>query len=278
MQTFLPYPSFAESSAVLDSPRLGKQRVETLQILRAVLIPSYGWQSHPVTQMWRGYLPALTLYGLANVDAWVARGHADSTRELIAEFAPDVVSLTQEDLAARGMLPPWIGDEEIHRSHRSNLIRKDPDFYGPLFPGTPGDLDYVWPRPGDRDSAPAGSPLWIVRPRTATESEEWREEGIVGIWDRSPVGRDTPKWRAQLAEFVESLEPGTEVATLVGNDPVLHRARITGDAQMRQVESGAVLLVRPVEYDGTLTRADFAVPAVLQDPRSVFPAPLGAAG
>ena len=53
MQTFLPYPSFEESSVVLDSPRLGKQRVETLQILRAVLLPSYGWQRHPVTQMWR---------------------------------------------------------------------------------------------------------------------------------------------------------------------------------------------------------------------------------
>ncbi|WP_210481445.1 MSMEG_6728 family protein [Naasia sp. SYSU D00948] len=274
MQTFLPYPSFTESSAVLDSPRLGKQRVETLQILRAVLLPSYGWQPHPVTRMWRGYLPALTVYGLANVDAWVQRGHADSTRELIAEFAPDVVGRTQEELAERGMLPPWIGNEEIHRSHRSNLIRKDPDFYGPLFPGTPPDLDYVWPEPGERAAAPDGRPLWIVRPRSASESEEWLDEGIVGIWDRSPVGRDTANWRAQLALFVEALEPGTEVATLVGNSPVLHRARITGDAQMRQLESGAVLLVRPAEYSGTLARADFTVPAVLQDPRSLFPAPL----
>jgi hypothetical protein len=275
MQTFLPYPSFQESSAVLDSPRLGKQRVETLQILRAVLLPSYGWQRHPVTQMWRGYLPALTLYGLANVDAWVGRGHADSTRGLIAEFAPEVEGRTQDELAERGLMPDWLGNEEIHRSHRSNLIRKDPDFYGPLFPGTPGDLDYVWPGAGERAAAPAGPPVWIVRPRTADESEQWREEGIVGIWDRSPVGRDTPNWRAQLSTFVEALEPGTQVATLVGNDPVLQRARITGDAQMRQLESGAVLLVRPAEYDGTLERSDFPVPAVLQDPRSVFAAPLG---
>jgi hypothetical protein len=34
----------------------------------------------------------------------------------------------------------------VHRSHQSNLIRKDPAFYGPLFPGVPDDLDYVWPR------------------------------------------------------------------------------------------------------------------------------------
>jgi len=25
------------------------------------------------------------------------------------------------------------------------LLRKDPEHYGPLFPGTPADLEYVWP-------------------------------------------------------------------------------------------------------------------------------------
>ena len=277
MQTFLPYPSFAESSAVLDSPRLGKQRVETLQVLRAILLPSYGWQSHPVSRMWRGHLPALTAYGLANVAAWVERGHADSTHDLIAEFAPGMDGLDVEQLAERGLLPPWVGDEEIHRSHRSNLIRKDPGIYGPLFPGTPPDIDYVWPEAGEREPLPEGTPLQVIRPRTDEQADEWREEGIVAIADRSPLGRDTPKWRAQLSEFVDALEPGTEVATLVGNGSVLHRATVTGDTQIRQVDSGAVYLVRTAEYTGTLTRGDFAVPAILQDPRSVFPALLSSA-
>ncbi|WP_210505604.1 MSMEG_6728 family protein [Naasia sp. SYSU D00057] len=277
MQTFLPYPSFAESSAVLDSPRLGKQRVETLQVLRAILLPSYGWQSHPVSRMWRGHLPALTAYGLANVAAWVERGHADSTHDLIAEFAPGMDGLDVEELGERGLLPPWIGDEEIHRSHRSNLIRKDPEIYGPLFPGTPPDLDYAWPEAGEREPLPEGIPLRVIRPRTDEQAEEWRDEGIVAIADRSPQGRDTPKWRAQLSEFVDALEPGTEVATLVGNGAVLHRATVTGDTQIRQVESGAVYLVRTAEYTGTLARADFVVPAILQDPRAVFPALLSPA-
>jgi hypothetical protein len=47
VQTFLPYPDFAESAQVLDQARLGKQRVEALQVLRAVTLPGYGWQSHP---------------------------------------------------------------------------------------------------------------------------------------------------------------------------------------------------------------------------------------
>jgi Pyrimidine dimer DNA glycosylase len=42
MQTFLPYPDFVACARVLDSRRLGKQRVEALQILRALLVPDYG--------------------------------------------------------------------------------------------------------------------------------------------------------------------------------------------------------------------------------------------
>ena len=88
MQTYLPFPDFQQSAAVLDRVRLGKQRVEALQILRALVIPEYGWQSHPAVRMWMGYVPALTLYGLSMVDEWTARGGEDTTREKIMEFAP----------------------------------------------------------------------------------------------------------------------------------------------------------------------------------------------
>ena len=70
MQTFLPYAGFADSAAVLDVPRLGKQRVETLQILRALQFPDYGWRNHPAVLMWRGRVPALVSYGLSCVAAW----------------------------------------------------------------------------------------------------------------------------------------------------------------------------------------------------------------
>ena len=35
-------------------------------------------------------------------------------------------------------------------SHRSSLVRKDPDRYGPRFPGVPPDLPYVWPVRSER--------------------------------------------------------------------------------------------------------------------------------
>ena len=36
MQTFLPYSSFTESAKILDWRRLGKQRVEGMQIINAI--------------------------------------------------------------------------------------------------------------------------------------------------------------------------------------------------------------------------------------------------
>ena len=54
---------------------------------------------------------------------------------------------SQEELAATGDLPWWIGDDDFHRAHQSALVRKDPAHYGPLFPGVPDDLPYVWPLP-----------------------------------------------------------------------------------------------------------------------------------
>ena len=47
--------------------------------------------------------------------------------------------------AARHQLPPWLGDPDFHRSHRSALVRKDAGHYRELFPEVPDDLDYVWP-------------------------------------------------------------------------------------------------------------------------------------
>jgi hypothetical protein len=49
------------------------------------------------------------------------------------------------ELAAAGELPPWLGDADLHRSHQSALVRKDPAHYRPFFPGVPDDMPYVWP-------------------------------------------------------------------------------------------------------------------------------------
>jgi hypothetical protein len=41
--------------------------------------------------------------------------------------------------------PPWLGDEGVHASHRSNLLRKDREFYSKYGWAESDDLPYVWP-------------------------------------------------------------------------------------------------------------------------------------
>jgi len=145
VQTFLPYPDFAATAAVLDPRRLGKQRVEALQVLRAMTRPGYGWRHHPVVRMWAGYAEALVCYGLAVCAAWRDSRRADTVAATLrAEFSGEVRG--QHDLAVAGELPPWLGWEPLHRSHRSVLLRKDPDWYRPRFhDDLPADLPYEWP-------------------------------------------------------------------------------------------------------------------------------------
>ncbi|MFG2450040.1 MSMEG_6728 family protein [Streptomyces sp. NPDC048512] len=149
MQTFLPYPDFTRSAEVLDRARLGKQRVEALQVLRGLIVPGYGWRHHPAVRMWTGYEEALVRYGLDVCAVWVTNGRADTcAATLTADFErhrPGVPVRVLRQLAEARELPPWLGDPAFHRSHQSALLRKAPEVYAAFFPDVPDDLPYVWP-------------------------------------------------------------------------------------------------------------------------------------
>ena len=133
MQTFLPYADLQESVRVLDYRRLGKQRVETFQVLNILLdrTPTKGWRNHPVTRMWSGYESALQVYQNYTIQEWVNRGYKNNM-----QFEEILIPFPQ--------MPSWFGDEEFHRSHRSNLLRKDYEYYSQFF-DEPIDLEYSWP-------------------------------------------------------------------------------------------------------------------------------------
>jgi Pyrimidine dimer DNA glycosylase len=145
VQTFVPLPAFTGTAAVLDPRRLGKQRVEVLQILRALTRPGYGWANHPAVLMWRGSEEALVAYGLAVCAEWSARGMTDTVAAKLRDEVGVPVVRPERDLATAGALPAWWGDDAVHRSHRSALVRKDPGWYRRLWPDEPDDLPYVWP-------------------------------------------------------------------------------------------------------------------------------------
>jgi hypothetical protein len=129
MQTFLPYRSFESSARVLDRQRLGKQRVETMQIMNA-LVNGGGWANHPVTKMWRGYEYALMSYQQAICDEYTGRGYNDSCLEKTRAI---FMQLPAEQRLPH--VPPWLGKKKLHSLHRANLLRKSPMHYN----------QYHWP-------------------------------------------------------------------------------------------------------------------------------------
>lgn len=139
MQTFVPTGvDFTDTAQLLDYRRLGKQRVEAWQILNTITGQSAGWANHPAVKMWKGHETALALYGAAMCAEWVERGYNDSMLPRFLEVLGDLQNL-------KFIYPAWLHNEDIVMSHRSNLIRKFPEHYSPLWPEVPNNLPYIWP-------------------------------------------------------------------------------------------------------------------------------------
>lgn len=143
MQTFLPYQDFTVSAQHLDSKRLGKQRVECLQILTALTNPAYGWQNHPAVKMWQGYENALARYGLTICEEWARRGYKDTCYQKICGLFDFIIPFQD--------VPPWL-TREFCSNHRSILLAKNPDWYSqfnwteqPAAKNEKGQWPYLWP-------------------------------------------------------------------------------------------------------------------------------------
>ena len=130
MQTFLPYSNFQQSAEVLHWRRLGKQRVEGMQIIKTILNPEQkGWQNHPIVIMWTPYVQALQLYTNTIINEWIKRGY-NNNMEL---YTIDSIEM-----------PHWLGKKEFHASHRANLLRKDYEHYSQFGWQENSESPYVW--------------------------------------------------------------------------------------------------------------------------------------
>lgn len=140
MQTFLPYADFRKSAECLDYRRLGKQRVEAKQIIDLLEkydagedISKLPWGNHPAVRMWMGYTDSLKLYYNHIVREWISRGYKNNM-----EFY--TVSLD----TTKPYLPSWFGRKDFHDAHKSNLLRKDKEYYGKFGWNVPDNLPYKW--------------------------------------------------------------------------------------------------------------------------------------
>ncbi|PJE81024.1 hypothetical protein COU58_04685 [Candidatus Pacearchaeota archaeon CG10_big_fil_rev_8_21_14_0_10_32_42] len=133
MQTFLPYPDFERSLKTLDSRRLGKQRVEAFQILNILLKRTLkkGWKNHPAVKMWRGHTNALKIYFNKSLEIWISRGYTNNMKKEVPR--------------GKVTFPKWVGDKKFHSAHRSNLLRKDEEYYSKFKWKETKNLPYFWP-------------------------------------------------------------------------------------------------------------------------------------
>lgn len=144
MQTFIPYTNIKKSAKVLDNKRLGKQRVEAIQIARCLLGYTEGWCHHTVTKMWKYHESFLiNIYLKTIMSEWENRGMKNDKCKIHYEYLSKVLQ------SYKPIKPWWMNDRRYFlrfcRRHKSNLIRKYPEYYRDKFPGIPDNLPYLWP-------------------------------------------------------------------------------------------------------------------------------------
>lgn len=134
IQTFLPVPDFKECARILDKKRVWKQVIEAKMILDTIKTSRKAWANHPVTRMWRGHEGLLTIY------------YNTFLRECINERQIRVKAYSEIILPSTIYpLPSWMSDERVYSSHRSNLLRKDPVYYGKFGWLEDNSQKYFWP-------------------------------------------------------------------------------------------------------------------------------------
>ncbi|ADY02014.1 hypothetical protein VMUT_1813 [Vulcanisaeta moutnovskia 768-28] len=130
MQVFRPYIEYRKSAQFLDNLRLGKQRVETKQVLLAILRRmgiindgKRGWVNHPIVLMYYNngnpYIDDLINYFYALVDEWESRGFRNS------------ISLNDVEVYLKYVngIPGTPITPIIAREYRRVLLLKDPCYY-----------------------------------------------------------------------------------------------------------------------------------------------------
>lgn len=108
---------------------------------QVVPLENAGWTNHPAVKMWRGHEWQLMRYQEAICNEWVENcGFKDTCFDKCLYLYFRCQPAAEDD-----QMPEWMGNEALHVSHQSNLVRKDPKYYSRQFPGVPDNLPYVWP-------------------------------------------------------------------------------------------------------------------------------------
>jgi len=164
MQIFLPFANFRKSLECLDNKRLGKQRVEAFQVymlLTRDAASNSHWLRHPVLKMWRGYELALRHYIIECCSVWITRKTKDGSRFFSNAKMDENIETYKIRLSAqeqkRMQLPPFIGLDRFHDSHKAMLfhkgkLRSESTNHYEQFHDYAHITGYYWPVPPDATS------------------------------------------------------------------------------------------------------------------------------
>lgn len=137
VNTFIIADTPERCAQLLDYKRLGKQRVEGMQIITILEGKADGHSHHPVVAMWRDHIKALKYYTNCMIDEWIARGYKNTMSRYSMESTPIT-------------LPWWFTCKQLQLSHCCALLLKDPIYYNKIWNVTPDvapymKWGYLWP-------------------------------------------------------------------------------------------------------------------------------------
>lgn len=96
--------------------------------------------------MWENDINALICYTEVMCIEWTSRYFTDSIVDKIQEYKNPEITYTEVFLEEHDMMPTWLGNDDFHTSHQSNLLRKDKEHYSVWFrQHVPENLPYIWP-------------------------------------------------------------------------------------------------------------------------------------
>lgn len=165
---------FNQTAKTLDYKRLGKQRVEAMQLLNILLnrfkidndyktydevkellqkydssnwpytqtytftknrVEKNGWKKHPALTMWKGYVEELKLYFNCIVNEWKRREYKNN--------------LPLENVDTKNLrIPPFLQNEDFIKIQRQNLIRKNQKYYSEYWKDLEPTEGYLWYKDG----------------------------------------------------------------------------------------------------------------------------------
>ena len=118
---FIPVEDPLAIAKILDSKRLGKQRVEAKQIINIITnkAVSEAWKNHPAVLMWKPYPNELKYYYNIMVKEWINRGYKNN--------------MTLYNVKSPIHMPWFMYCKPVTLSHQASLLRKNYSHYHKFF-------------------------------------------------------------------------------------------------------------------------------------------------